>query len=295
MAANITIERGLNQQSSTQTAPLIGFNYQQGIQFTYDHGAETNTYAEINWNGYVFRAVKIAAVSATVDRYQTDMTDIVKATKTIAPFSVTIIGLLQTIAYTIYGRKSNGDAYVDSGAQTVYLSFAKPNLLSGLYDLYTNGLSRIIYHSGKYCQFVSGTPAYEITSANTNDSTHIYKAVTGVEIAWINRDGAWSFWNFRKISEVRNSKKSNEVQNYSLSNFELAAKTYMLDTELSVEVVFDTVAIDANHYRQLTEIGESERVIYAGRSYSVKSSSQNSAEYKQNLKFNLTLQIQENA
>lgn len=293
MAANITIERGLNQQSSTQTAPLIGFNYQQGLQFTYDHAAETNTFAEVNWNGYLFRAVKIATVSGTVDRYQIDMSEIVKATKTIAPFEVTVTGLIQSINYTIYGRKSNGDAYVDSGAQTVLLSFAKPNLKSGLYDLYTNGTSRMIYHNGKYCQFAS--TAYAITTANTNDSTHTYLALTGEEIAWINRDGAWSFWNFRKISEMRETKKSNEIQNYALSNYELAAKTYDIDTELKVNVIFDTIAYNEAHYRQLTEIAESERVIYSGRAYRVKDYSKDSAECRQNLKFNLTLEIEENA
>ena len=295
MAANITIERGLNQQSSVLTAPLIGFNYQQGIQFTYDHAAEANTYAEVIWNGYTFKATKIATVSATVDRYQIDMTEIVKATKTVAPFEVTVTGLLQTITYTIYGRKSNGTAHVNSATQTVYLSFAKPNLKSGLFDLYTNGTSRIIYHNGKYCQFSSGTPAYVITTANTNDATHIYKAVAGEEIAWLNRDGAWSFWNFRKISENREAKKSTEISNYALSNYELAAKTYDIDTELKVNVVFDTIAIDSTHYRYLTEIGESERVIYNGRAYRVKDYSKESAECKQNLKFNLTLEIEENA
>lgn len=293
MAANITIERGLNQQSSTQTAPLIGFNYQQGIQFTYDHDVETNTYAEVTFNGYTFRAVKVATVSATVDRYQIDMTEIVKATKTVAPFEVTVTGLIQSINYTVYGRKSNGTAHVDSGAQNVLLSFAKPNLKSGLFDLYTNGTSRMIYHNGKYCQFAS--TVYAITTANTNDSNHTYKAVTGEEVAWLNRDGAWSFWNFRKISEMRESKKSNEIANYALSNYELAAKTYDIDTELKVNVMFDTIAADATHYRQLTEIGESERVVYAGRAYRVKDYSKDSSECRQNLKFNLTLEIEENA
>ena len=104
MAANITIERGLNQQAIGVTAPLIGFNYQQGIQFTYDHAAELNTYAEVNWNGYLFRAVKVATVSGTVDRYQIDMTEIVRATKTIAPFEVTVTGFIQSIRQLIFNR-----------------------------------------------------------------------------------------------------------------------------------------------------------------------------------------------
>lgn len=295
MAANITIERGLNQQSSVLTAPLIGFNYQQGIQFTYDHDVETNTYAEVTFNGYTFRAVKVATVSATVDRYQIDMTEIVKSTKTVAPFEVTVAGLLQNITYTIYGRKSNGTAHVNSATQTVYLSFAKPNLKAGLYDLYTSGTSRMIYHNGKYCQFSSGTPIYVITTANTNDSTHTYVSLTGDEVAWLNRDGAWQFWNFRKISEMREPKKSTEIANYALSNYELAAKTYDIDTELKVNVMFDTIAYNAEHYRQLTEIGESDRVIYSGRAYRVKDWSKESAECRQNLKFNLTLEIEENA
>ena len=197
MAANITIERGLNQQSSVLTAPLIGFNYQQGIQFTYDHAAETNTYAEVIWNGYTFRATKIATVSATVDRYQIDMTEIVKATKTVAPFEVTVTGLLQTITYTIYGRKSNGTAHVNSATQTVYLSFAKPNLKSGLYAIETNGASRVIYHSGKIGYFYNETNIYKILSTTENGTlidgnaelTLVYKSTTGEEIAWLNRDG----------------------------------------------------------------------------------------------------------
>jgi hypothetical protein len=290
--ANITIERGLNQQATGVTAPLIGLNYQQGIQFTYDHAAELNTFAEVNWNGYLFRAVKIATVSGTVDRYQIDMTEIVRATKTIAPFEITVTGLIQSINYTVYGRKSNGDAYVDSGAQTVLLSFAKPYLKSGLADVYNNGTSRVIYHAGKYSQFAS--TVYQIITANTNDATHIYKAVTGEEIAWLNRDGAWSFWNFRKISEMQEAKKMTEISNYALSNYELATKSYDYETELKIVVMFDTLAIDPTHFRYMTEIGSSERVIYNGKVYRVKDYPKTSSECKQNLRFNLSLEIEEN-
>ena len=292
--AAITIERGLNQQSSTTTSPLIGFNYQQGIQFLFERGTNTNTYAQVVWNGIAFKAVKISKnVATNTDRYQIDMTEIVKATKSIAPFEVTVTGLVQTINYTINGLSSAGATLASSATQTVYLTFAKPYLKAGLYDLYTNGFSRVIYHPGKYCQWAS--TMYVITTANTNDANHIYRAETGEEIAWINRDGAWSFWNFRKISETQEAKKSTEIANYALSNYELAAKTYDIETELKIQVMFDTLAIDATHYRYLTEIGSSERVIYNGKVYRVKDYSKQSAECKQNLRFNLTLEIEENA
>jgi len=291
--AAITIERGLNQQSATQTAPLIGFNYQQGLQFLFERGVNTNTYAEVNWNGYTFRAVKIAEnVATNTDRYQIDMSEIVRATKTIAPFEVTVSGLTQTISYTINGYSSAGLLLASSAAQSVYLTFAKPYLKSGLYDLYTSGTTRMIYHNGKYSQWAS--TSYVITTDNTNDATHIYKAVIGEEIAWLNRDGAWSFWNFKKISEMQGAKKSTEISNYALSNFELATKSYDLETELKIEVMFTTVAVNSEHYRQMTEIGSSERVIYNGKAYRVKDYPKTSAECKQNLRFNLTLEIEEN-
>ena len=302
--ASITIERGLNQQSLTQTSPLIGFNYQQGIQFLFERGTNTGTYAEVNWNGTSFRAVKIAENIATnTDRYQIDMTEIVKATKSIAPFEVTVTGLVQTINYTINGLSSAGAILASSAAQTVYLTFAKTFLKSGLYDLYTYGTSRVIYHCGKIGYLNPDTPIYVIKSTTRNgvyafgdyEIDLIYRSTEGEEIAWLNRDGAWSFWNFRKISEIHEAKKSTEIANYALSNYELATKTYDLETELKIQVMFDTLAVDATHYRYLTEIGSSERVIYSGKVYRVKDYSKQSTECKQNLRFNLTLEIEENA
>ena len=197
-------------------------------------------------------------------------------------------------------------------------------------NVYNKGVSRVVYHNGKISFFWNGTSAvhpilcggvsvnYEmyadeinifdfsiialpktgtITSSGQTDLSIpiYYKPPYGDhEIAWLNRDGCWSFWNFRKVSEEIAVKKSNEVATYYPTNAATISKSRMITAEKTVKHAFDTLAYDPTHFAQLCEIQESLAVIWNGKLVRVTSSNSLTAVCKQNLRFNLILEVDEN-
>ena len=200
-------------------------------------------------------------------------------------------------------------------------------------NVYNKGVSRVVYHNGKMSFFWKGTSSvhpiscggvsvnyamYEneintfdystielialpktgtITSSGQTDLSIplYYKQPYGEhEIAWLNRDGGWSFWNFRQISSEVKVKKSNEVATYYPTNYETISKSRMISAEKTVEYVFDTLAYNPEHFAQLCEIQESLAVIWNNKLMMVSGCNSLTAVCKQNLRFTLKLEVDEN-
>lgn len=200
-------------------------------------------------------------------------------------------------------------------------------------NVYNKGVSRAVYHNGKMSFFWKGTSAvhpiscggvsvnYEmyaneintfdfstielialpktgtITSSGQADLSILiyYKPPYGEhEIAWLNRDGVWSFWNFRKVSEEIVVKKSNEVATYYPTNAATISKSRLISADKIIKHAFDTLAYDPVHFAQLCEIQESLAVIWNDKLVRVASSNSLTAVCKQNLKFNIVLEVDEN-
>ncbi len=304
--AEIIITRNLKQQGGTLNGAQVSAFIQNSIKFTFDRGSEINTYAVVSINGNLFRATKILTV-VTLDTYQIDVTCILPYILGFAPTTVTATGLVLTPTITIQGYTSVG---IVLGAAvthpTIYLSFGYPNIgvIGGL-DGNSAGknMSKVIYHNGKFSfsslggsSFYLGTGAYTGKYPDAGyDIDMIYKNIIGSEIAWLNSNGCWSYWNFRYLAEENIAKSITEIPVYASTNAEMYAKSVDISTEKKLSLYFDTIAVDDIHYKQLTEIAESARVIYSGKVYRIKDSSSRTANCRQNLKFNLTLEIEENA
>ena len=287
--ASITIIRGLNQQGVALTSPLVSVYIPTGIEFDFDRDALAGTYAEVSVGSYVFKAVKVSS-AGSVDRYQiaVDWLQYLTSLPTLVA-NITV----SSITYTITGRNSSGVSVATANA-TIQLSHGCPSFGSarGLYDVWNVGYNQQIYHAGKYSLFNKNNGTYEI---GTSTAIGIYKAMAGEEIAWINADGGWSFWNFKKQSKNFESKASNFVPTFNLYNYQSASAGRNLTREKSVQIDFKTVAINAEHHEQLCYLSSSPLIIYDGKEYQHKKTTETTGAEKQNLAFTLTLESKENA
>lgn len=114
-------------------------------------------------------------------------------------------------------------------------------------------------------------------------------------VKWIDKDGNYAEWDFRLLSTKKPIKNSNKI---SSEPSQLVDKYFIsrnISKEKKIEFMFDTVAIDTDHYRQLAYIAESPIVWYNNRVVEVKDSNDSVAECRQNLKFSLTLEAEEYA
>lgn len=329
--ATITITRDLLEQGDIVDVSLIPVFQRQSTEFDVDRGAETGTYATVKIGDYEFRAIKTATVG-NVDSYTIDLTSVLAQYIGVLPDSLTSAMTKEaTVDYNVYD--ASNDLIANTSARAVILCFGylDINTVGGFYDVYYDGVSRTIYHNGKISVFHNSTGTVAITiggvaytysvgasventysiiplhathfiSGNmilgtygAHNVTIYYKPAFGEhEIAWLNRDGAWSFWNFRQVSSEIKVKKSNEVATYYPTNYQTTFKSRMISADKTVEYVFDTLAYNPEHFAQLCEIQESLAVIWNNKLMTVSGCNSLTAVCKQNLRFTLKLEIDEN-
>ena len=327
--ATITITRTLLEQGADDDIYLLSAFQRNSMEFDVERGALTGTYATVKIGNYEFRAVKTATVGTT-DSYIMDVTTILPNLLVI-PENYNISALTKTETITIKAYESSGSLLIQSTSHpNIVLSFAYYNagVGGGLNDIVNKGASRAIYHNGKICFLSTGfigsinltintiAVTYTLEDGYNNITLNASQNVTGTltstdmelfsipiyykpaygdhEISWLNRDGGWSFWNFRKVSEEIAVKKSNEVATYYPTNAATISKSRMITAEKTVKHAFDTLAYDPTHFAQLCEIQESLAVIWNGKLVRVASSNSLTAVCKQNLRFNIVLEVDEN-
>jgi hypothetical protein len=243
-------------------------------------------------------AVAMECTEVGVNQWALDLT-LLPYVLGLPPTTITTTGLTKTWDFilSLYDVDDISILDVDVNSVPTIYCFGYPvvGVSGGMSTVLTTGYSRPIYHNGRYCKFV--TSAYSIISTTTSTTgiTYIAPNADHKEIAWIDRDGKWSFWNFRYLSQSNENKASNEIPFYSLTNDGQVMSSYDITMESNLMLNFDTVAVNSDHYQQLTEISKSPRVIYNGLCYRVKSCNNDTADCRQNLHFNLTLQSEQNA
>lgn len=116
------------------------------------------------------------------------------------------------------------------------------------------------------------------------------------KIYWVNREGSLSCWYFRAVTSEHTIKKENEVSIYAEQNFTTCAKKRTISAEKTVRIAFDTIAYNDTHFAQLIEIAESP-IVFINQVYQARviSATNILSGCKQKLKFNLTLEIDDNA
>ena len=326
--ATITIIRSIEEQGIS-SARLISIFQRQSINYNIERGALIGTYSTVSILDYEFRAIKVDTLETT-DSYIIDVSNILMQIMYNAPNEVDD-DIIRSIVIKINLYDNTNTLVTSLDCDTVLLCFGYPDINSayGMNDVYVKGSSRPIYHNGKISFMWSGTDGLkQFTIGGINhdysvfentyrtyslDATQningtlttaslatfsiplYYKPPYGEhEIAWLNRDGGWSFWNFRQVSSEIKVKKSNEVATYYPTNYQTISKSRMISAEKTVEYVFDTLAYNPEHFAQLCEIQESLAVIWNNKLMTVSGCNSLTAVCKQNLRFTLKLEIDEN-
>ena len=297
------------------------------IIFDYTHDGVVGSYAEVVVDGYTFGATKTDTLSGSADRYTFDLSDILKFLISKPSLTdITVSGLFTVKTFTINGRLSNGalQATVNTFSS---LTFSLPDVGNTLLSLRSTGRSSSIYHSGVISfmwyddpgtvalivggvsinytlatgynivtlhasQLVTGT----LTSSPSGLSIPlIYIPSTDTPITWLDRDGAYSYCAMRLVSKGTITRSENPVPIFNLSNGDANTLDDNNTRTRTGRVTLDVVARDAEHYRQLTTIGDSMRVWYGGLLYRAVSIPTDTADCRQNLYFQITLERSENA
>lgn len=242
--------------------------------------------------------------------------------------------LAKTINIDIFGYSSAGILLASNTTHPdVDLCFGYPKIgvSGGLDELWKYGrtTSTTIYSNGYVCIYNSGTAGVKtftmdggltyqlqsiaakftlfplignlrksgtLTGSGDLSVKVVYRPakITDVPVWWIDRDGCWSTWYFRLLSTNNDVQRSKEVPIYAYTNATQKGRTREIGAAKSIDFLFDTLAVNAEHYKILTEIKESPLVVYDGRIVKVADSSSETAECKQNLRFTITLKMQEN-
>ena len=115
-------------------------------------------------------------------------------------------------------------------------------------------------------------------------------------ISWVNREGSISSWYFRDVTSEHTIKKENEVSIYAEENRLTYSKKRTISGEKTIRIAYDTIAYNADHFAQLVEIAESP-IVFINQVYQARviAATNILATCKQKLKFNLTLEIDDNA
>lgn len=301
----------------------------QSTSFNVDFGAAVfpAVTIETTVGGVVYSFTPVCTLTAgNVKSYFLDWAGILPSILGMTPLTVTVTGLYVTMTYAI---KIAGSA--TTAGETVRLCFATPALGYEIYPLAQDGTTRPIYHNGKIGFYFAGSSGVTaitlggvaknytlVTGYNiiTLDAAHlingtattadnnlaaplVYTPRTGTEIAWLDKDGKWIFWKFRNLGTGVDSKASNEIPIFNSRNLTAIALSRNISRENTKTLRLDTIAVDAIHYKQLTEIMYSPIVVSdyldSNLVYEVASCSQYAANEKQNLYFELTLKARQNA
>ena len=326
--ATIKITRNIHAYGTI----LVPVFQRNSLSFICERGSEVGTYATVKIGAYEFRAIK-EYTQSTYDDYIIDVTSILANITPFVSEVDNMITPSTTPILTLYKSDDTVLATLNHPTIILSRGYDDVGTSDKMVDVYMKGVGRSVYHNGKVCFFWKGTSAihqitcggvtvnYEmyaneynifdytvseletlpkngtITSSGqpTLSIPVFYKAPFGSdEIGWLNRDGGWSFWNFRLLTKELSVKKSNDVATYYQTNASTISLSRQISAEKTVEYTFDTLAYDTAHFEQLCEIQESLAVIWKDKIYRVKSCNTKSAVCKQNLKFTLTLEIDEN-
>lgn len=315
--AAITITRGLSALTSA-------FN-QQSIEFTITAAVVPTT----TLNSIEFKPTKTVDNVGGLDTYVLDITDMIPYILGFPPDNYTDVSLyrkLLTVSISGAGAITQTtstylcfavDKIAEAGSLVADIiaegrRFASYN--NGNIGFYFNGTAgTYTANIGAFSESVSLVNGYNILTPTGNISGKsglfsitgtdiefnvVYKPLTYSQtfnklVKWINKDGSYSEWDFRLITTENDVKSSNRIPNYKQTMSEIKYKSKEISKEKTRTFILDTIAVDVEHYAQLVDIASSPVVYYADLVLKVSDSNKSVAECKQNLKFNLSLQIED--
>ena len=325
MAVGTTI--ATNKGVIENSCNIVGMFNQNSIEFVFDHTGNSNTTAEVVVGSHHFEAMKIETIDANNDRYYLDLSDILSKVAPLAPLTVATTNLLTTVVITCNGLSSIGAVLGTSASETVLLCYGIKGIgENAVFEtMALLGGGQTINHNGKICFYWNGSAGnfdLVLQKLDETEITHNYSLVNGFniidldstqlysghlyygtnlgitleyrppstnEISWISKEGKWSFWTFRQLAEETESKWTGEINNYGKRNTDILLKSRMLNNDSSIQISYDTVAMDEDHYQKLVDIARSPSIIVG--TYPMKFiSASKRVTCRQNLNFKLTLE-----
>jgi len=302
MAASITEVIGLDTDY-LGAIPLVSVFQLNGIEVNYNRDTAVTSKVFFSIDTYVFECINVGAVDSTTDKFRLSV-DFLKYLIALPTDQVTTADLTKTISYKLTGHGYNAlGSSINTVATTpkaLKLCFSTPVLggILGTRSIYTQGSTYKIYHNGRYMYFDYVTKdGYLIVSNSTTTNIGIqYIAPVGTnEVAWLNLDGCFSFWNFKIETEEWDVKNTNEITNFYLKNYEAVNPTETITQSVSNIISLSTVAFNTEHHTQLCQIIRSKRVFIGKYAYNVKDCTKTTGGERQNLSFKLKLEREENA
>jgi hypothetical protein len=238
----------------------------------------------------LYRKALTISISGLAATTQTITTYLCFAVDKIAEFGAVVSDILtqgrRRTAYTygssigLYFGGSNGNYTVNIGStsETValvngYNKMSNIGLLAG-----KSGLLTIV---GKDVEFqVVAIPA-------------VYSLSETDFVKWIDADGNYNACDFRLISTSIDIKSSNKIANYQYTMSLMKSRSKDVTKEKTRTFRFQIIAANTDHYAQLITIAESPIVYWRNMILKVTDYDKTFAECKQNLKFSLTLEIED--
>jgi hypothetical protein len=294
--AAITITRKFTD-FELESVPLLSAHLPSSIEFQFDRGTETNTYAEVVINTIAFKAIKTTTVGNS-DFYVLggEMLAQFLGIPTLAITNLTKLQLAMTVVCN--GYSSTGTLL----ATASHSAFKICNAISadandGLYFVQTNGRSKKVYHSGIIFYFDVTNQIYK--SANTT-ATGTYTAdgcnfeieyIAGTpNIYWLNSDGCYDCFEFTELSINRQGKLSNPISLYSNRLIDWKGYEQNIRNEVVEEIVYRTIAKNTEHYAQLYFMAQSPLIMNVnGELFEMSQYPAPIAACKQNLNFTFSL------
>lgn len=324
--ATITITRAL-EGSDTR---LVSAFQQHSLEFDFDRGAISGSYAEVLIQGVSFRAVKLGT-AGTVDSYFFDCGDILANIIGLQFANMQAVNLFKELIFQIQGKNSSGTVIASAYHPTIDLCYATPPLGDATFinNLGLNGYIGEQYTHEKLCfynpfytetyaQYVNGVLEGTVDliqgynrvdtlltgDGNVNfigefainfDVKKVVPAVDAMDFYYIGKQGAILEAWFNLITTETISERDNTIENYAITNELKQSKTLKIGNTITTRFILKTIARDLGHFKQLQEIGTSFLVWRGSKAYRVVDYPKQTSECRQNLAFNLTLETDENA
>lgn len=195
----------------------------------------------------------------------------------------------------VYSKGRYNVAYTNNGLVSFYFTGA-----NGTYKITKNSsVSTVALVNGynEISGFPEGTTTVAIEGLEPPFATYaIFTVIASVPVSknklqWIDQDGCLSSWEFDLMSTKESVKDSNEIPLYNQTHSTIVAKDMMITKDLSLSYNLYTIAKDTTHFAQLMKISRSHTILGFGKLLRVTSIPDTFAECRQNLRFNITLEV----
>lgn len=259
--ATITITREFTQYTFPNV-PLLSVHVPSSMEFEFDRGAISGSYAEVVINSYTFKAIKTGTVG-NVDTY-TINGDMLKYLLPIPTFNPLVAdNLVLSCTVVCNGYNSSGTLIATANHSSFKICHALTEDKDyGLYVLQTSGRINItpVYYTGYLTYFDVTNQVYKKVSSVVDGSftddgcsfnVKYFSSEVGTAYYWLNSSGCWDSWLFSEISNETKKNQSSPIQLYADQLINWKGYEFNMQNEVEETKTYRVIAKDTDHYAQL--------------------------------------------